>query len=390
MSGPNSVLITTPAALGANSENKRFFSECRSRLTRNERYFFNAKIQMIQRLKATLLKIVTNVKSNPFGKQDIKSIVILRYDRIGDMIVSLPLCKALRLGFPTARITMIASTVNACIAEQCEFVDQTVIKPSRLLNWLWILLRLRAEKYDIAIDLNHAVTPHTIFAIRILSPKHVASPFKDGRWRVKGTELRLFDLMPPQHALEYVRPISETYLDIARLIDCPTQNCLPYPLRKHVRPPQIPTHYVVLNPTGSRPTMRLPDTDLSTIAEHLLSLNSSLHIVIPAMQSDYERLLSRFEVIPQVEVLSPSSSIKPLLPVIQFAQCVITPDTALVHIACAYGVPLVAVYSADEALFHQWQPYLNPAATVIRARDPKGLSGYSLADLLSSVTNKLM
>ena len=108
------------------------------------------------------------------------------------------------------------------------------------------------------------------------------------------------------------------------------------------------------------------------------------------MQSDYERLLSRFEVIPQVEVLSPSSSIKPLLPVIQFAQCVITPDTALVHIACAYGVPLVAVYSADEALFHQWQPYLNPAATVIRARDPKGLSGYSLADLLSSVTNKLM
>ena len=346
-------------------------------------------IQMIQMIKATLLKIVTNVKPNPFGKQDIKSIIILRYDRIGDMIVSLPLCKALKLGFPTSKITMIASTVNACIAEECEHIDQTVIKPSRLLNWLWMLLSLRTEKYDIAVDLNHAVTPHTIFAIRILNPRHVASPFKDGRWGVKGTELSMFDLMPPEHTLKYARPISESYLDIARLINCPTQNCLPYSLRKHARPPQIPIHYVVLNPTGSRTTMRLPDNDLSTIAEHVLALNPLLHIVIPAMQSDYERLLSQFEEVPQVEVLSPSSSIQPLLPVIQFAQLVITPDTALVHIACAYGVPLVAVYSADEALFHQWQPYLNPAATVIRARDPKGLSGYSLADLLSYITAEL-
>jgi len=389
MSGPNSVSITTPTALGANSENKYRLRECRSRLTRNERYFFNANVQVIQRLKATLLKIVTNVNPNPFRKHDIKSIVILRYDRIGDMIVSLPLCKALKLGFPNARLTMIASTVNACIAEECEFIDQTVIKPSRLLSWLWTLLILRNKGYDFAVDLNHAVTPHTIFAIRILNPKHVASPFKDGRWGVKGTELSMFDLMPSEHALKYARPISETYLDISRLIDCPTQNCLPYPLRKHARPLQSPTNYVVLNPTGSRTTMRLPDSDLSAITEHVLALNPLLHIVIPAMPSDYERLLDQFKEIPRVEVLVPSSSIKPLLPVIQFAQCVITPDTALVHIACAYGVPLVAVYSANEVLFHQWQPYLNSTATVIRARDPKGLSGYSLPDLLSSITQKL-
>ncbi len=344
---------------------------------------------MIQGLKAKLLKIITDVTPTQFRTQDIKSIVILRYDRIGDMIVSLPLCKALKQKFQNVEVTMIASTVNVCIAEEAEFIDKQVVKPYRLLDWLWMLLRLRMRKFDIAVDLNHAVTPHTLLAIRILNPKHVASPFKDGRWGVRGVELPLFDLMPPEHALKYARPISEIYLDIARLIDCPTQNCLPYPLRRYSRPLQIPSNYVVLNPTGSRTMMRFPDSDLSTIVVHVLTMNPELQVIIPTMPFDYQETLNRFHNVSRVEVLSPSPSILPLLPIIQFAQLVITPDTALVHIACAYGVPLIAVYSADEALFHQWKPYLNPAATVIRASDPKGLGGYSLIDLLQTVTEKL-
>lgn len=340
-------------------------------------------------MKATLLKLITKVRPLPFRHDGIKSIIILRYDRIGDMIVSLPLCKALKLGLENVTVTMIASEVNACIAEESEFIDDTVIKPSRLFNWLRTLLILRARKYDIAIDLNHSVTPHTILAIRIIKPKHVASPFKDGRWGVTGTQMPMFDLMPPEHELKYARPISQTYLDIARLIGCPAEDCFPYPLHKHTHPHQFQSNFVVVNPTGSRKPMRLPDRDLFAIIKHLITLDPSLCIVIPAMQDDYADLFALFNDIPEVKILSPTRSILPLLPVIQFSRLVITPDTALVHIACAYGTPLVAIYSSDEALFQQWRPYVNPNTSVIRSKEQKGLAGYSLPTLLSSISNQL-
>lgn len=340
---------------------------------------------MIKNLKATLLKLLTNVKQNPFRKSDIKKILILRYDRIGDMVVSLPVCKALKNGFPDASITMVASEVNYCIADTCEYIDTVIVKPSVSFQWLWILIGLRRSRYDITLDLNHAVTPHTIFAIRILKPKHVATPFKDGRWGVRGSSLKMFDLMPPAHELKYDRPISETYLDIARLLQCPTDKCLPYPLRRSARPSQLADEYLILNYTGSRKSMKLDDTDLRIIIEHIHGLNTANRVIIPTMAEDYERLSAKFGQQKFVDVLPPSPTIEPLLPIVEYAKLVITPDTALVHIASAYEVPLVAVYTSDKALYRQWRPYPGHHATVIHSTEPKGLNGYSLRELLSSI-----
>lgn len=284
---------------------------------------------------------------------------------------------------------MVASVANACIADTCQYIDETVIKPRRLIQWCKVLFELREKQFDLAIDLNHAVTPHTIFAIRFINPKHVASPFKDGRWGVKGVDIQLFDLMPPQHPLKYARPIAETYLDIASLLNCPTDNCIPYPLPNWTKPENTPDNYVILNRSGSRASMRLEEADMSAIIQQIRQLNSTLHILIPALQEDHDRLKERYQNIPMVDVLTPSASIEPLLRLIQFSKLVITPDTALVHIACAYGIPLVAVYTNDKALFAQWQPYPSNKATVIHSNAPKGLAGYSLNDLLCSITKAL-
>jgi len=341
---------------------------------------------MIVKSKGKLLKWITNVKLSPFDRRQIKKIVILRYDRIGDMIVSLPLCKALKAGIPGAEIVMIASEVNACVAQDSSFINRTIVKPKGLFKWINCLLSIRSERPDLAIDLNHAVTPHTIFAIRIMRPKHVASPFKDGRWGVRGNELKLFDLMPKQHPKKYSRPISETYLDIARIIGCPTKNCLPYPLphyeneNKHIQP------YVVLNPSGSRKTMRIEDDCLARIVGFLTHETLNWRIIIPSMHENWKALRSLYFNTLNVTVLDPSPTVRPLLPLIQFANLVITPDTALVHIACAYKTPLVAIYTSEQELFEQWRPLGNKNARVIRSPQEKSLDGFSVTELLRAIS----
>ena len=341
---------------------------------------------MIVKSKSKLLKWITNVKNYPFDRKQIKKIVILRYDRIGDMIVSLPLCKALQAGIPEAEIVMIASEVNACIAHDSSFINRTIVKPKGLFKWINCLLSIRSERPDLVIDLNHAVTPHTIFAIRIMRPKHVASPFKDGRWGVRGSELKLFDLMPTQHPKKYCRPISKTYLDIAGIIGCPTKNCLPYPLPHYRNENYYTQPYVVLNPSGSRKTMRIEDVDLVTIVRFLSHETPSWRVIIPAMQENWTALRSLFSNAPSVAILDPSPTVRPLLPLIQFASLVITPDTALVHIACAYKTPLVAIYTSEQELFEQWRPLDNENARVIRSAKEKSLDGFSVTELLRAIS----
>ena len=341
---------------------------------------------MIVKAKGKLLKWITNVKTYPFDRTQIKKIVILRYDRIGDMIVSLPLCKALQSGIPGAEILMVASGVNACIAQDSNFVDRTVVKPTGLLKWISCLLLIRSERPDLAIDLNHAVTPHTIFAIRVIQPKHVASPFKDGRWGVRGSDLRLFDLMPTQHPKKYRRPIAEMYLDIARLIGCSTKGCLPYPLPYYEKSDQPIQPYMVLNPCGSRETMRIRDDYLLEIARSLTHELPGWKIIIPAMIDNCESLQSLFHNTSNITVLDPSQTVRPLLPLIQYANLVITPDTALVHIACAYDIPLVAIYTSEQALFDQWRPLHNESARVVRSRSKNSIYGFSITELLLAVS----
>ena len=344
---------------------------------------------MLKKIKAALLKILTNIKTRPFDRNQIRQIIILRYDRIGDMIVSLPLCKALKTGIPSAEITMVASNVNSCISEESEFIDETIIKPNNILSWIHKLLILRSKRYDIGIDLNHAVAPHTVLALRLLHPKHVASPFKEGRWGVSGGELRMFDLMPAEHKLKYARPISETYLDIARLLNCPTVDCLPYPLKRYPRPSWPSSKYVVVNAAGSRGSMRIADKDLRIIAAYIIELDPNMRILVPAMFEDYDHFTNLFCDTPNLTVLTPTSSILPLLAIIQFAKLVITPDTALVHIACAFEIPLIAVYTSDEELFQQWQPLNGTSHSVVRSLEPKNLNGYSVSALLSLIDKTL-
>ena len=69
---------------------------------------------------------------------------------------------------------------------------------------------------------------------------------------------------------------------------------------------------------------------------------------------------------------------------VQYSKLVITPDTALVDIACAYSVKLIAVYTSDESLFEQWKPINKADSYIIRSTEPKSLNGYSSSAVLDA------
>ena len=343
-------------------------------------------------LKAALLKALTKRKNYPFQPEAAKSFVFLRYDRIGDLIVSLPLVKSLREGFPATKMILIGSEANAPVGEYCGLFDEIIVKPQgRLFVWMLILWGLRQRKISVTFDLNHSVTPHTLFACLAINSKHVATPYKDGRWGVSGRELELFDLMPAQHADKYNRPLAETYLDIARLLRCPTDSVQPYPLRPSMNRTET-ERTVVLNHRGSRASMRLPDDHLQEIVKIIRTIQPSYTVKMVPERSEYDHIANLMKNQDNVLVMIPSPSIIQVIEAVRVAALVITPDTALVHIASAFAKPLIAVYANEPALFSQWKP-LNTAPTVtVFSASNKSLQGYNfdqLAEAIADMANEL-
>ena len=337
-------------------------------------------------VKAWLLKKLTHKKTVPYIKYNIRSIVILRYDRIGDMIVSLPLIHILKQEFTNASISVIASVDNAPIVRQSSAVTNVFVKPKRIPAWLYAfsVVRLQLQhRIDVVIDLNHSVAPHALFTALALNPTHVASPYKDGRWGVEGTALQLYDLMPKQHALKYRRHLSETYLDIARLMGCRTPTVTTYSMKK----PEIvkSTEYVVLNHRGSRESMRLEDVDLLRIVRELAILIPSHEIRMHPMANDYKHLQHLMKTEPNVSIAKPTKTIEPVIGSVAYATMVITPDTSLVHIASAFEIPLVAIYANCPALFDQWSPVNRAPTQILFSKSEKGLAGYSIIDLIEKI-----
>lgn len=83
-------------------------------------------------------------------------ILIIRNDKLGDFILSLPVFSLIKQYCPAAELHAFVPAYTAEIAEYCHFIDRVIIEPgnsAELSKQLNILQTIRAEKYDAIITL---------------------------------------------------------------------------------------------------------------------------------------------------------------------------------------------------------------------------------------------
>ena len=148
----------------------------------------------IVKIKASILKLLTNKKSFLFNIKNSKSVLILKYDRIGDMVVTTPIFRELKKEYPGISISVLASKENRDVIKYNPYIDEIYTNyKNNIFNDLPTLLKLRQKNFDVCIELEHSVIPHAIFRLKIISPKKIISIHKDGRYGVNGSELKLYD-----------------------------------------------------------------------------------------------------------------------------------------------------------------------------------------------------
>lgn len=350
----------------------------------------------------------------------IKRILIMRYDVIGDYIVSSSLIRYLKEILPNVMIDMIVSEKNAILAENDPNINEFhQIKYDKSYNFNYVKLRyLRKNNYDIVFALIDSKVTKSAFATFFAAPKSIKissnnvhnyeiySSFfniltKDEE-KIKSWTKKMFNygamVLPTNDNISYLEKLASPYIVLnQKAIDNINALCKRYQIRYKPSIDNIVTkdgdlsklkeyngrEYVILNVAGSKQSRVLPESMIRQIIEHITEKYPELLVFITGGPA-YKEMSERIEkMVNQENLKALNTDLLSFMGLIMGAKLAITPDTSVSHIAAITKVSQVVMYVSEGAL-NDWFPYNSPFISIL-SPSKDAISAIPINEILDSV-----
>ena len=342
-----------------------------------------------RQIKAYFIRFLTRKKTTIFEIKNTRNILFLRYDRIGDMVITTPVFRELKLAYPEINISVLASKLNRGVLVNNPYVDKIYTNhKNNLLGDLPTLLKLRKMKFDVCVEFDHSVIPHAIIRLRIIKPKKVISVFKEGRYGLQGKELEIYDYYTEKPKNSHFRDI---WLNTLNPFNVKPESkkydlfCTDQQKKKAINfLLQFQNKITIgINLEGAVKGKRITPDKLKVICRGLYQANKDVQIVLLSSPKTYEDIirLSKNMGLPYVFSSYKTESILDVAALIQNLQLIITPDTSIVHIASAFNVPVVSIHENNNDSYRLFAPKSQYSKTVF-SQSVKGIDGYSVNELI--------
>jgi ADP-heptose:LPS heptosyltransferase len=314
----------------------------------------------------------------------------LRYDRIGDMVISTPVFRELKRLHPHLKILVLASKINNEVLNDNPYVDEVFINyKNNFFGDIFSLLKLRKRRLDVCVEFDHSVVLHAILRLRIINPKKIISVAKDGRYGVTGDELLMYDYYTKKpkdiHFRDIwlktlqpfgIEPISNKY----DLFCSDEQEEVAINYLKKYRS----KYKIGINLEGAVKGKKIRFSELYQICQGLYEQNNNILIVILTTPKNFQSVkekLIKME-LDYVVVSYKTDTILDVAAVINQLDLMITPDTSISHIASAFNKPIVTIHENNQDSYQLFAPTSNLNRTVF-SKSKNSLNGFSLSLLLS-------
>ena len=106
-------------------------------------------------LLRVLAILIFDKKLPDFGsRQDVRKILFIRIDRIGDLVLSTPALKAIKKAYQHAKLVVLSSPSNCSLLFNNPYIDQIIVydRRNKLKDRIKIVRQLREYNFDLAID----------------------------------------------------------------------------------------------------------------------------------------------------------------------------------------------------------------------------------------------
>ena len=299
-----------------------------------------------------------------------KRILMLRQDRIGDVLVSLPIVHALKKHFPSVRIDALFGENNSFIAlNDPAFSERFVYHKNFFRAWASLHM-LRRRKYDYLIDfMDNVSTSSTIFVARIKAHCSVG---------IEKENSYIYDIVVPRLPQSQVH-IVDRLGELLRPFGITPEKedlRLSYPLAAAVV--ERADKWFAVNCGAHEEAARIgvnisaSGADKDWGKENFISLISGLRTAFPAAAF---ALFCAPGDEPRADEIArktnarvfPPSTFDEFAAGIRALDALITVDTSAVHLAAAFRIPSVILYVHDKPELMPWTPYRSPHRAITTA-----------------------
>lgn len=311
----------------------------------------------------------------PVDPQNVRSILVLRPDKLGDMIVSVPVLHVIKKMYPHIRVEVIASPGNVTVIREDPLVDEVHLYSKNIFKDLPMVRRLTKKPFDIVYDPNclDSVTglalSHLIgkSALLVASRKNHLGRFYDF--------CKPFELHGDDHNIDNGLLLLHVLGQDPAQVD-PFQPVF-IPKVSQDKADQFFQSFqsggrliVGVNVSAGDPSRVLSSDKYAALVQSIASRNDDYMFVIICTPADRKRAESILEQIAAPAVLIPDGlSLLDVAAIIERLGALISPDTSLIHFARLASVPVVGLYTNHKRNYEFFKPYRQDRGSVIAATD---------------------
>jgi len=297
--------------------------------------------------------------------------LFLRWDRIGDVLVSTPVFSALKERYPSATVDVLLSARNHFVLDNEPLVRKRWVFHKNLPAVMKLVRALRSERYDFVVDMfDNASAISTVFLALI-----------GGKWNVGLAKKNayIYDVAVPSRSKRNTHVV-DRLLELLRAFRVDVDRMEPR-IRYRVsevsraraetfwKQHDLEERQVLGVNISAGGSQRFWGTEnFRELLEGLqreLPLARVVLLFHPADRWTAEEITAPFAEV----MLSPDThSFDEFAALVQRLSLLVTPDTSAVHLAAAFQVPAVVLYPRDERL-DLWTPYESPAETLMADTD---------------------
>jgi len=309
-------------------------------------------------------------------------ILLIRLERIGDVLVSVPVLRALRQRYPLARIDLLVSRANYAVHDAVEpFVSHVWCYEKSVRSAIGLLRSIRRTRYDVVVDLLDHPSTNAQLVVRWSGARAAvgllhaesglythAAPVLDRR-TVHPVErlaqlLLPFGIDPTTRPLDLAYPVEPADIEQARR----TLGPQPRALRLGV------------NLSGRIPERYWGRDNYIGVIRHMNTQDPRFAVSVVGAPRDADEV-REVAAATGTQAVPPRSSLREFAAILHEFDLLLTPDTAAVHLAAAWKLPTVALYQPEPGLA-LWLPYKSPHRAVA---DPAGIPAIPLARVTAAI-----
>ncbi|MGA1277796.1 MAG: glycosyltransferase family 9 protein [Candidatus Kapaibacteriota bacterium] len=298
-------------------------------------------------------------------------ILIIRPDKLGDMLITLPTIKAIRDAYPHARIDILAGKVNLPLKDQLLLYADNVLLYDKTLKSIFTLIRnLPSYKYDIAIDPLDNPSTTSGFLMKLSGAKHRIGIVKSN------SHVYTHCVVAKDRAtIHIVERAAQVLLGLGINPEHISLS-IPYHIDEQIRKSSLlalknvgidlSRSLIMINIAGAlqdrilEPISAIPW--IQTIKQTLS--NHDVQLMICGERKHEKNL--RFIADSTGILLAPFvNSYQQFAGLLAGSSMLISPDTSVLHLISAFKIPCLAFFVQDNSGTKLWTPYQSPHEYII-------------------------